>query len=820
MDRLKRVQELFDEAVELEPEARREFLYEAAGGDETLITEVEELLRHDNESNDSLYVSLKDQATGAFDERPRRETIGKYRVVRELGQGGMGTVYLATRADDEYQKEVAIKLVPAVVDRDELMRRFRAERQIMASLEHPNIARLLDGDTTTDGIPYVVMEYVRGRPIDQYCKEEHLAVDDKLRLFLKVCDAISHAHRNLIVHRDIKPGNILVSDDGEPKLLDFGIAKILDTSDGPALTRSGMRMMTPEYASPEQARGLPVNTSSDVYSLGVLLNKLLTGALPYDLETREIGGVEKVICEQPPARPGSINPGIDSELDDIVAMALRKEPERRYGTVAAFAGDIERYLTNQPITARRDSAGYRASKFVRRNLLAVSAATLVAVALVGGITMASVGLIRAQQAEAQARREADISKSVAESFVNLFRQADRLGQTHQQVTVAELLDKGIEEITKNVQDQPEALGTIKLELANNYRDAGQNEKAIALFDEAVTAFLSMDTPPPEPMFDAYHNVLMCIRGEREEADHKARVMALAEWQQAHLAGSAYHEALVHRALADFHSRHKRHEESIAAYQRAYALRSKTDRRRQYFGHDLVRIGDELNELARYEEALEWHERALAFFEENPELPVWDYLYRGLTSSYSGVGEHSKAVYYAEKFVESVRQKYTEISPNYMLAMMTLGRIQRDAGNHDQALEILTRTVGMYEQALTGDGGFVESDYTATLFHLGLTQREVERFDDAEATYLRLLEIEARLTGEGSPVTTLTQVELAIVSAETGRFKQAHDRLLVAIENGYPYDDLESMFAPEADRPEFQALFAQHKANLAARQKSD
>ena len=250
MDRLKRVQELFDKAVELEPAARRDFLYKAADGDETLVTEVEDLLRHDDESNDSLFVSVEKKVATAFEGKPRRESIGKYRVIRELGQGGMGTVYLAARDDDEYLKEVAIKLVPAVVDRSELMRRFRAERQIMASLEHPNIARLLDGDTTKDGVPYVVMEYVQGQPVDQYCENNNLGIDQKLRLFLRICNAISHAHRNLVVHRDIKPGNILITEDGEPKLLDFGIAKILDTSDEPALTRSGMRLMTPEYASP------------------------------------------------------------------------------------------------------------------------------------------------------------------------------------------------------------------------------------------------------------------------------------------------------------------------------------------------------------------------------------------------------------------------------------------------------------------------------------------------------------------------------------------------------------------------------------------
>ncbi|MEM8685207.1 MAG: serine/threonine-protein kinase, partial [Pseudomonadota bacterium] len=442
-ERMQKVQTLFSQALEVEPEKRREFLYQSADGDNTLVEEVEALLRHDDESNDSLFVSVSKQANDLLASKPRRETIGKYRVLRELGQGGMGTVYLATRDDDEYQKEVAIKLVPAVVDRDELMRRFRAERQIMASLEHPNIARLLDGDTTRDGVPYVVMEYVRGLSIDQYVSENKLETDARIALFRQVCDAVSHAHRNLVIHRDIKPGNILVTDDGAPKLLDFGIAKILDTDGGPALTRSGTRLMTPEYASPEQARGEPVNTASDVYSLGVLLSKLLTGEMPYDLDTRELGGIEKIICEQPPARPSAQNPSLDTELDDIVSMALRKEPERRYPSVAALSDDLARYLDHRPIEARADTLGYRASKFIRRNRIGVAAGASVVAALIAGIGLASIGMMRAQQAEADALKEAKVAREVTGAFSRMFTAADRYGQNRESITVEDLLDKGL-----------------------------------------------------------------------------------------------------------------------------------------------------------------------------------------------------------------------------------------------------------------------------------------------------------------------------------------------------------------------------------------
>lgn len=517
MDRLKRVQELFDKAVELEPEARREFLYEAANGDDTLVTEVEDLLRHDDESNDSLYASVKQQATIAFDDKPRRTTIGKYRVIRELGQGGMGTVYLATRDDDEYRKEVAIKLVPAVVDRDELMRRFRAERQIMASLEHPNIARLLDGDTTQDGVPYVVMEYVQGQPVDQYCAHNDLSIDDKLGLFLKICKAVSHAHRNLVVHRDIKPGNILVTDDGEPKLLDFGIAKILDTNNEPALTRSGMRLMTPEYASPEQARGQPVNTSSDVYSLGVLLHKLLTGVLPYDLDTREIGSIEKIICEQPPVRPGSVNPDVDGELDDIVSMAIRKEPNRRYDTIAAFAGDIERYLADEPIAARPDSLGYRASKFYRRNRTPVLALAISIVALVGVVSFYTAQLASERDI---ANAEADKARRISELLGNVMQASGPEVALGEAITVTDLLSHGAERARGELEDEPELLAELLTVVANTYQSLDMFAESYSTASEALTLrrlALGPDAPRvADSLFDVgYANI---YRREMEAAE--------------------------------------------------------------------------------------------------------------------------------------------------------------------------------------------------------------------------------------------------------------------------------------------------------------
>jgi serine/threonine protein kinase/tetratricopeptide (TPR) repeat protein len=347
--------------------------------------------------------------------------IGAYRLLEELGEGGMGTVYRAARADDQYRKEVALKILKSAFGSSSAAGRFKTERQILANLEHPNVARLLDGGNTEEGLPFFVMELVAGRPIDEYCDAHHLPLRERLSLFAIVCGAVQYAHQNQVIHRDLKPGNVLVTGEGVPKLLDFGIAKILDTVTFPAqvdLTRQTMRMLTPEYASPEQVRGELVSASSDVYSLGVMLYLLLTGHRPYQIRNLSPQGIAQVICDTQPPLPSisvrssetvaafdgghtTITPAAVSstrdakalklsrmlagDLDTIVLKALCKEPQRRYASVAEFAADIQRHLDGAPVLARRDSIAYRAGKFVRRNavplcatlfMLAVVAASL------------------------------------------------------------------------------------------------------------------------------------------------------------------------------------------------------------------------------------------------------------------------------------------------------------------------------------------------------------------------------------------------------------------------------------------------------------
>jgi len=385
-----RIEAIFNEALEAPVEARMELIDARCKGDRSIAAEVYSLL-------DACEAEESETAARRLDPEAGREAtaeskrIGPYLIDSLLGRGGMGAVYLAHRADGHFEQKVAIKLIDLPLATDVFRERFRQERQILAGLQHPYIARLLDGGVTQNGDLYLAMEYVDGVPIHIFCVQEHLSLAQRLELFMHVCEAVQFAHQNLIVHRDLKPDNIFVAEDGTPRLLDFGTAKLLSPSlanPGSELTREGFQSFTPQYASPEQVLGNPITTASDTYSLGVLLYLLLTGSLPYELKELTTAEMLRVICEEPPRRPGQVSgthTRLDTDLEAILLKALRKVPSERYRTAEQLAADVGAYLDGKPVAARRGTMRYRAGKFIRRHRFGLAGAVLLAATLVAGI---------------------------------------------------------------------------------------------------------------------------------------------------------------------------------------------------------------------------------------------------------------------------------------------------------------------------------------------------------------------------------------------------------------------------------------------------
>jgi len=393
----RRVGELFHQAVALPAGERTVWAVQACAGDQELLRELSSLLESDRKAREGFVDDqVKAGLVGFYEAQKNRarepERAGPYRLVREIGRGGMGTVYLAQRDDQEYHINVAVKLVTPGMDTGFVLQRFRRERQILASLDHPHIARLLDGGTIGEDLPYIVMEYVDGVRITEYCRQRDLSVEQRLRLFLDVCSAVEHAHRHFVVHRDIKPGNILVTQEGVAKLLDFGICKLLysDPLGKDTVTEAG-RLMTPDYASPEQIRGEPVTVVSDVYSLAAVLYELLTGTNPHRFANRTLLEIERTICEQPVLRASravqdhGLARRLSGDLDTILFRALDKNPRRRYQTVEEFAADLQRHLANLPVKAVPDTLAYRAAKFLRRRSGAVAAVGVIAALMLAGV---------------------------------------------------------------------------------------------------------------------------------------------------------------------------------------------------------------------------------------------------------------------------------------------------------------------------------------------------------------------------------------------------------------------------------------------------
>jgi serine/threonine protein kinase/tetratricopeptide (TPR) repeat protein len=717
-DRWKKLEPILDRALELDRERRSEYLDRACVGDPSLRTEAERLLVLCERSEHLLETPASDMFSSLLDDLDATRAtvglrIGPYRVVGEAGRGGMGTVFLAERADGQFQKRVAVKLVHGALYDRELDRRFREERQILATLEHPHIAQLFDGGVTEDGVPWLAMEYVEGAPITRYCDEKRLNVDQRLELFIVVCEAVQFAHRNLIVHRDIKPSNILVSPNGEVKLLDFGIAKLLAAAEEigseAELTRTQVRRLTPEYASPEQLRGERVSTASDVYSLGALLYELLTGQRLFDRSVRQ---TDRAILEERPPFPSAVAKRDDGraaaargttperltrrlrgDLDTIILTALQKEAERRYPSAEGLARDIRRHLDHLPITARPDTRRYRATKFVRRHPIGVTAVAAFVVLLAG---FSDVTMVQSEQTT----RERDKAQRLAGFLTGLLRSPDPWYGRGGSVTVRELLDDAVGRVEADESMETEVRAELLYVIAEAYWGLGLLQEARRTLESSIE--IQRRALGDEARVEGTQALLALVLSDMDDfvaAESIARQTVAARRRRFGEGHVELTSALI--TLGDV-LHHVGRDEEAEAYLREAVEIQRAQRPIQpirlalavnTLAHVYMHRGDYTTAEALYREALELRRDALG--ETHPDVGL---AYVNLARALHERGDPSAAIL-MRRGIEIKRPAFPEGHPDLALDMTHLADILADRGELASAESLYTEALAIQNQAL-------------------------------------------------------------------------------------------------------------------------
>jgi serine/threonine-protein kinase len=727
-------------------------------------------------------------------------SIGPYRIVKELGRGGMGSVHLAVRDDDSFRKRVALKVLRPGSASDEIVRRFRNERQILAAIEHPFIARLLDGGSTAEGLPYLVMEHVQGAAIDEYCDSRRAGLGERLALFRKVCAAVHFAHQNLVVHRDIKPANILVTDDGTPKLLDFGIAKLLNpelSSQTLDPTRMDERLMTPAYSSPEQLKGELITTASDVYALGVLLYELLTGHRPYRLHNQQLHEIARIICELEPTRPSvvvqqseeTIGPDggtrrltpeavsrardvgperlrrdLRGDLDAIVMMAMRKEPRRRYSSAEQLAEDIGRYLERRPVRARRGTWAYRSARFVRRHRLALAAATGTAV-LVAGFTL--VTLRERQRAESEAAK----ARAVAGFLREMLASAGPLSGQGRETRVLDVLDRAEAKLAEAFAHQPEVRAEAEGTLGKTYSELGEYQKAERLLRSALETRRLLG--PDQPAVAEIMNDLAVVLTDR--GDHEgAEALTRAALEIARAAPRAQRDALVGRTLnvlAIVVKRQGKLAEAERLYREAIALeRNSGAGREAQVAVALNNLGETLRSQGRLREAEPVLREALALHrrvkgEDHPDLAA---TLNNLMLVLSQLHRFEEAEQIARQVLEMDSKLLGEHHPFIAWDLSNLASALTDTSKLEEGEALARRSLAARRQA---DGG-EHPNVVPALLVLGRLLLKADRLDESERLLAEAVRILEKARGRDQLDVASALGRLAEIALARGKLAEA------------------------------------------------
>jgi len=747
--RFRQIEDLFEQAVSLSPEAQAELLADVARSDADLARRVEAMLAADAGTRDVLRQAVEGQAAG--DRLP--EQIGPFRVLSKLGEGGMGVVYLCRRQTADFEQLLAVKRLNAALDSELARHRLAVERRVLASLRHPNIAQLVDGGEDADGAPFVAMEYVDGLPIDRYVREHGLDRGARIRLFLDLCQAVQFAHQHLIVHRDIKSANVLIDSNGQLKLLDFGIAKLIDeerdSSDDTVLTVAGA--MTPHYASPEQIRGEPVTPLTDIYSLGVVLYELLADRRPYEFRTRRPTELERVICHSAPAPPLADRRGRAGDLNSIVAKAMHKDPARRYQSAGQLSEDLERWLAARPVLARPDSSLYRLSVFARRHPLGVGLSGLIVLLLVGFSAAMGWQAQQMSMARDQAEREAAVANQTARFLIELFQRSDPRETNPSELTVRDLLDQAASRITDELQDDPLTRAHLMQIIGLAYGNLGLEQAAVDLLSKALAVREEQLGANHELVADSLNRLgnILRVFGRFDQAE--PLLLRALEWRQAN--GEVDHD------LADSWNNVGLMQNDLGWAERAEAsLRRSIDLHRRVGGSEAIQAAAPLHNLAL---AL----RAQGRFEQARQAAVESL---------------------------SIKQGNDWSLSSLAVTLAVLANIERQLGNLDAALAASAESLALREQVFGRDNARISSGLVthARILH------ELGRNDQAERLYIEAARLHA--PHGSTPPIALANVHLGYgrFLHEQGRHEESAALLASALdiaEAHYPAD------APELER---------------------
>lgn len=743
-DSWQRIESLFHEALAVAPESRETWLRDATGGDEAVIAEVLALLAADERPVGpgfiSRIISAVEGASTPADSGWAGREVGHYRLIAEIGRGGMGTVYRAERADQAYRATVAIKFVRGGIAGPDLLGRLVAERQILADLVHPNIARLLDGGTTDDGTPYLVMEEIEGQPLDRYCVSRNLGLIPTLELFLEICSGVQHAHQALVIHRDLKPSNILITGDGTPKLVDFGIAKLLEgTMTGVDETLTGAGLMTPAYASPEQLMGRRTTVATDVYALGVILYQLLTDRHPLDLRPdTPLAEIVRRVTDTEPSRPSLVASGrakawqsaLTGDLDAILLKALATDPERRYASVEQLAGDLTRYLRGEPVLARPASRAYRLGKLVRRHRTAAGATILIALALAIGLGTALWQRRQAVVARAAAVDALDLSKETRSFLMSLFRANDPSQSKGRELTARELLLRGVARVD-SLDGRPALQAELLYVLGSMQMRLGDYRSSADLLQRSVARYRAL------PGRDTALVTALTALGNAESDLGWPDSAALA-WQEAVDLGSARFGPESREILAPIGN----------------------------LGIAYGRIGDNARAERTYLRTIDLERKVLGAGDRERVYAI-----ANLALLYGNTGRYDEARPRFEEALGIARTGYGDEHTVTAFALDNYGNMLREAGRYNAAEPLLREGLAIRLKLLGPDHRFTAESYLSVGQLLAWRNRPGDQLE-ADSMLNRALRVYRKVLGPDHPAISYPMHALGVLTYNRGQLTEA------------------------------------------------